>query len=328
MAYVTSIVMGILPMVIYALFVWRIDRWEKEPLPLVIAVFIWGFLPSAIFALIAQMILGVPGALLSAIHPLIGEIFGGTIVAPITEELIKGFALALLFIFYRHEIDSVLDGIVYGCLAGFGFAAIENILYFFSQAAENPADLWVLIFLRAFVFGLNHAAYTSFIGIGFALARFAKDPILRFVYVVLGLTGAILMHAMHNFLVTFGGVGAIFAIAADWIGILGLFALVGFCVIHENGWIQKYLTEEVEAGVISQEQATDAASYWKRSSLNFFVLGPRKFFERRQLLHDITELAYKKHQLKRLGEDVKISGRIATLRQELTALQDNASVTV
>ncbi len=328
MPYFISVVMGVLPMVIYALFVWRIDRWEKEPLSLVIAVFIWGFLPSAVFALIAQIILGVPGALLSAIHPLIGEIFGGTIVAPITEELIKGVALALLFVFYRHEIDSVLDGIVYGCLAGFGFAAIENILYFFSQAFENPADLWGLIFLRAFVFGLNHAAYTSFTGIGFALARFTKTPALRIVYPILGVIGAILMHAMHNFLVTIGGFAALFALTADWIGILGLFALVGFCVVHENGWIQKYLVEEVEAGVISQQQAADAASYWKRSSLNFFVLGPRRYFEHRKLLHDITELAYKKHQLKRLGEDIKVSERIATLRHELAALQEQNVLTV
>ncbi len=313
-------------MLIYALFVWRIDRWEKEPIGLVLAVFVWGFVPSAVVALILQIILGAPEALLSAIHPLIGEIFGGTIVAPITEELIKGVALALLFIFYRQEIDSVLDGIVYGCLAGFGFAAIENILYFFSQAYADPADLWALIFFRAFVFGLNHAAYTSFIGIGFAVARFTKSTQLRLLAIGLGFGGAMFMHALHNFLVTIGGTGAIFALAADWIGILGLFILVGYCIIHENGWIKRYLAEEVRDGVISMKQAQDAASYWKRSSLNVFRLGIQKHRAERAALHNITELAYKKHQLKKLGNDPKVTARIDTLRSGLIASQTDTVV--
>ena len=39
-------------MILYALLIWRIDRWEKEPLPLVIAAFAWGGIPSVVLALI------------------------------------------------------------------------------------------------------------------------------------------------------------------------------------------------------------------------------------------------------------------------------------
>ena len=49
--FLASIVLGIVPMVIYALIVWRLDRWEKEPFPLMLAAFCWGAIPSVIFAI-------------------------------------------------------------------------------------------------------------------------------------------------------------------------------------------------------------------------------------------------------------------------------------
>jgi len=52
-----SVVMGLVPMLIYAGFLWWLDRWEKEPLHLLAAAFLWGFIPSAVIALIAQVIL-------------------------------------------------------------------------------------------------------------------------------------------------------------------------------------------------------------------------------------------------------------------------------
>src|SRR5258706_16467628 len=55
-----SIVMGIVPMLIYATLLWWLDRWEKEPIPLLVAAFLWGFIPSAIGALVLQLILDIP----------------------------------------------------------------------------------------------------------------------------------------------------------------------------------------------------------------------------------------------------------------------------
>lgn len=54
----------------------------------------------------------------------------GAVVALLTEELFRGSALGLLFVFFRDEIDSAIDGILYGALVGFGFVAVENTLYF------------------------------------------------------------------------------------------------------------------------------------------------------------------------------------------------------
>ena len=49
-------------MVIYALIIWRVDCWEKELLPLMLAAFLWGSIPAIFFALIAQEGLYIPVA--------------------------------------------------------------------------------------------------------------------------------------------------------------------------------------------------------------------------------------------------------------------------
>ena len=125
-----SIFLGIVPMSLYAFVIWRIDRWEREPFHLIIAAFLWGAVPSIIFAIIAQNILGFPAEPSTRETTLIGELIQASIVAPITEEIAKGFGLALIFLIFRREIDSVLDGLIYGSMIGFGFSAIEDVLYF------------------------------------------------------------------------------------------------------------------------------------------------------------------------------------------------------
>ena len=46
------LVVGILPMIVYAFVLWWFDRYEKEPLGLLIAAFLWGAIPAIIFSLI------------------------------------------------------------------------------------------------------------------------------------------------------------------------------------------------------------------------------------------------------------------------------------
>ena len=55
-----SLVVGILPMVVYAIILWWFDRYEKEPMALLIAAFLWGAVPAIIFSLIFQVLLDIP----------------------------------------------------------------------------------------------------------------------------------------------------------------------------------------------------------------------------------------------------------------------------
>lgn len=162
--------LSFVPMLIYALALWWLDRFEKEPLHLLALAFLWGAVPSIILSLILEIIFDIPITLLAG-SALTYDLLGSSIAAPLIEEGTKAVALVALFLFFRHEIDSPLDGVIYGGMVGFGFAAVENLFYLFGAYAEGGLGgvAW-LAFLRAGLFGLNHAMYTGFTGLGIALA--------------------------------------------------------------------------------------------------------------------------------------------------------------
>ena len=241
--FLASVVLGIVPMVVYALIVWRIDRWEKEPFHLLLAAFLWGAVPSIIFALISQLALGATPAGPEGELSLMSELYEASVLAPLTEELIKGFGLFLIFKFFGKEIYSVLDGLIYGSMVGFGFSAVENVLYFSGQ--PDLGSLIVLFFLRAFIFGMLHALFTGLTGVGFALGKFSSRLSMKFLCPMLGLGAAMMTHALHNYFATLGGEHLLFAIAGVTCGLLGFAATVTLCLTHESRWIRIHLSGEV-----------------------------------------------------------------------------------
>lgn len=310
--FLASIVLGIVPMVIYALIVWRIDRWEKEPFSLILAAFLWGAVPSIFFALIAQTVLGIPPGEGGEVS-LMSELYAASFLAPLTEEIFKGLGLIILFRRYRDEIDSVLDGLVYGSVVGFGFAAVENIFYFAGQ--PDAGSLIFLFFLRAFVFGMLHALFTGLLGVGLALGKFSSSPLMKFLWPATGLGLAMFTHALHNYFATLGGTHLLYAVLGVTIGMIWFITMIVVCLRHENRWIRIQLSEEVARGVLCAEQAIDAATFWTRSSLSGFSQGFGLVFKRKRLLHEATELAFQKQKLERLGPDPVREMRIHELRE-------------
>lgn len=315
--FLASLILGFAPMTIYALIVWRIDRWEKEPFPLLLAAFLWGSIPAVIFAIIAQVILEIPVAEFSGDAALLGELYQASLIAPVSEEITKGLGLILIFLLFRREIDSVLDGLIYGSMIGFGFSAVENVLYFAGQT--DPAGLMLLFFLRAFVFGMLHALFTGLFGVGLALGKFSTRPLMKFLWPALGLALAMITHALHNYFATLGGEHLLFAVIGVTLGVTWFATTIILCLWHENRWIRIHLADEVGSGILFAEQALDAARFWTRSSLAFFTTGPAAL-SRHRLLHEATELAFEKRRQERFGVRPGCHLRLETLRERVRHL--------
>lgn len=309
--FLASVVLGIVPMVVYALVVWRLDRWEKEPFPLLLAAFFWGAVPSILFALVAQLVFGSPPAPEGSEVSLLSELYDASFLAPLTEELVKAFGVFLIFRIFHREVDSVLDGLIYGSMVGFGFSAVENIFYFAGQA--DAGSLIFLFFLRAFIFGMLHALFTGLFGVGLALGKFSSNPLGKVFWPVIGLGAAMATHSLHNYFATLGGEHLLYAILGVTIGMLWFGVTAWVCLYHENRWIRIQLSEEVERGVLFAEQALSAADFWKRSSL----FGG---WNRRRLFHEATELAYQKQKAERHGKNVETEALIASLRERVRSL--------
>jgi RsiW-degrading membrane proteinase PrsW (M82 family) len=130
---------AVLPFVLsfaWLFFVRRFDRMRPEPVWLVVATFVLGGL-AIVPAGLAEMGLGMispwldPGlATLGGqawALPLSIAVF--TVVVGGVEEVAK-YGAAWGLAAQRKEFDEPVDGIIYGCAAALGFAAVENIKYF------------------------------------------------------------------------------------------------------------------------------------------------------------------------------------------------------
>ena len=149
---------------------------------------------------IDQYVLGTP------------ETWSAAIVAPITEEAAKGLFILLLLWMRRHEIDGVLDGIVYAGMVGVGFAFTENILYlgaaYMGGDDVGPGGFGSAIgvfVVRGIFSPFAHPLFTAFIGVGVGYAVVSRSGAARFLAPLVGYVLAVTAHAVWNGSAFFGG---------------------------------------------------------------------------------------------------------------------------
>ena len=285
-----TILLAAVPTALYSWMLWRLDRYEREPLHLLAVTFLWGALPALLVAVLAEVLLGRLG------EHIFQPTHEATLIAPLVEEPLKALALIALFLFVRREFNGVLDGIVYGALIGFGFAMSENALYYLANP-ERLAPLWLL---RSVLFGFNHAFFTSIVGIALGLVRL--DPRRWLGYAVLpgALALAIAMHALHNAAVQAGPAGTFLAWLATSGGVLVVLAVALLAQRNERHWVETQLTGEVAASVIDTDDLHTVCTPSQRFSAELGVLlrqGWLSYRHHRRFHHLMIELAFTKHQL-------------------------------
>jgi len=317
-----AVTVGVVPMVGYALVLWWFDRYEKEPVGLLLAAFVWGAVPAVIFSLIVELVLGLPISLVVA--PETASFVGAAVVAPVAEELFKGAALALLFLFFAGEMDSLIDGVLYGGLVGFGFAAVENILYFGGSLMEAGFGQFVaLAFFRAVLFGLNHAMFTGLIGLGLAWGRSASSTVVKVAAPLVGLGAGIGAHAIHNASVTLGaelGWPCLLAFASDWGAVAMLLGIIVWTSVREQQWIEAWLEDEVERGTLSREDYEVVSSYTARMGerMEAILSGDvERWWVLGQYHRMATELAFNRRRASRFPEDEQAEARVERLRSKV-----------
>jgi RsiW-degrading membrane proteinase PrsW (M82 family) len=325
MAFLGALFFGFVPMFLYAAFVNWLDRYEKEPKLLLGAAFVWGMVIAAGGAFILNTAFGI------GIYALTGSEgaaeFGTTsIAAPIIEEGLKGLAVLIVFLLFRSEFDSVLDGIIYAAITAMGFAAVENVLYIYRNGfLESGWDgFWTLVIIRLLVSWM-HPFFTSFTGIGLAIARLNRNTLVKLIAVPTGYVVAVLSHAFHNtFSTLLGGAGGFFlGLIADYFGYVCMLAFIIWLVVRERNILKKQLMEEVSNGAISQKQYNTAISFF-RTGVQFSALTSGSLFATNQFYQTLGELAHKKEQLAQLGEERGNSKIIAKLRADLVQLAPRA----
>jgi len=199
---------ALVPALGFAGLVLFVGRRERETWAPVATALLWGGTVAAV----AAFTLNEAALRAAAEHP--ARVLVPRLVAPIVEELSKASALVVVAFAWRRTLTGVRDGIVYGALAGLGFAATENLGYYTLAAVQGGAPgLARALYIRGVLQGLNHAAFTATTGaaVGAALGRVGRshatgarremgvrDGVGAGGIVVAGLALAVAVHAVWN----------------------------------------------------------------------------------------------------------------------------------
>ncbi len=325
MALLATLFFGFAPMFLFAYILYWLDRYEKEPIVLLGAVFAWGMIVAAGGAYILNTLFGVTIFVVTGSES-VSDLAMGSISAPIVEETLKGMAVLLVFLIFHREFDSVLDGIIYAGVAALGFAATENSIYIWRGfEAGGWAGLLQLTFIRVILVGWQHPFYTSFIGIGLAMARLNRSLAIKMIVPVVGFGIAMLTHSIHNTLASFAdGLTCLFGLFLDWSGVLFMFAVILWATWVERANIIHHLREEVEMGLISKAQYQTASSALARGLACFSALFNGRYSATTRFYQTCAELAHKKEQLRRLGQRDGAVSLIQQHRAELAQLAPQA----
>jgi protease PrsW len=334
-----SVTAASIPALIYATIVLHLDRYEVEPLRALVACFIWGAVGAILFSLVTGLLFQF--AVEEALGAQTAEATSVVIGAPLVEESFKGIAVLAVLIFARDEIDSTLDGLVYGALVGVGFAMTENILYLGQAYLEGGLrEFGTLVLAREVLGGFGHPAYTAITGaaIGWSRGRYGRG-IARVVVPILGWALAVALHIAWN-----GGLVLTTALMDEDAGLLQPVAVQTAIVIvpavlvlyvvarlsarHELGILREELRAEVERGTITQDEYTAIvdAEERQRALASVQARGGRALRRRQQAFFSTAaDLALRNHHrhqgepsnANQAARDDVDRERLLTLRREL-----------
>jgi len=223
-------VLSVLPASFVALTVWYWDPTTREPFELVAITFLLSMV-FASFAAVVNTVLAPGFQVLGGVGVVL---YFFLVVGPI-EETVKWLAIRVRA-YHSDAFRTVIDGVVYGAVAGLGFAAIENFVYITGSAVETaPAGASgqleyaaLTAAARAFV-GPGHIVFSAWAGFYLGLAKFNPDnwaPIA-----VKGLLIAAFIHGLYNTMV-----GSVPFAAAAGIGVPPGLAFIGTVIAFHTGW--------------------------------------------------------------------------------------------
>ncbi len=186
------IVSAILPATVLMIYVYRLDRIEKEPVVLVGRLILMGVMAAMVSMLLEKVVEGLFPAFISETDPHYIIFFAFIAVAAVEES--AKFVLLKKRTWREPNFNYMFDGIVYAAAVSMGFAAIENIGYLFSFGLSVAP-------LRALLAIPGHLSFAVFMGVFYGRARLWEnrgDHKKSLLCLVISLFSAIFLHGFYD----------------------------------------------------------------------------------------------------------------------------------
>lgn len=183
-------VIAVIPGIALTLAAYLTDRYDREPISLLMKVFILGCLSVIPAAIVENFLMSF-----NIFRWLLGPAYQAFIVAGLTEEFFKR-EVVLRTAFRSHAFDEKLDGIIYAAFSALGFATVENIIYVVFRFTTNPH-----IGIYRGVFSVPaHMLFAVTMGYYLSLAKFSQKDITNRHYLRRSWLIPAILHGTFNFI--------------------------------------------------------------------------------------------------------------------------------
>lgn len=180
------LILATAPVIVILIYVYIRDKYEKEPLGLLLKALLAGALTTIPILLVGTWL----SKYFVYFSGLQAAAYNAFIVAALNEEFFK-FA-ALFFLIWRHkEFDEKFDGIVYAVFVSLGFAWIENIMYVLQYGQD-------VAYSRAVTAVPMHAILGITMGYYFSMAKFFENR--KNINLILAIFMPVLLHGIYDFI--------------------------------------------------------------------------------------------------------------------------------
>lgn len=180
------LILSLAPVVVIATYIYYRDKYEKEPIRLLLFSLLVGGLTVIPILFIEQFL----SSFSTFFNGLVAAAWKAFVVAAFSEELFKYLALYLL-IWKSPEFNEKFDGIVYATYVSLGFAGVENVLYVMEGGLSTGV-------MRAITAVPAHAIFGITMGFYFGLAKFYEKDRSRLK--IKALAYPILLHGIYDFI--------------------------------------------------------------------------------------------------------------------------------
>ncbi len=241
-------------MTLYLILIWRYDRFDREPVPLLLKNFFWGAFGAVLFAFIGSYVFSSFYRYFQTFF-VSRQNFELILLAPLVEESTKG--VFLFSTVANRKFDNITDGLVYGGAIGLGFGMTENFLYFLSNSSN--LGTWVVIMvIRTLFSGVMHCISTGLLGAVLGYAKF-RSLTIRLISVPVGLAVAMFIHMGWNFSVAALGSISIGVFFLTLCMVLFVFVF-RFSLRTEKKMIFAELSEEASEGLLPSQHVSILSS--------------------------------------------------------------------
>ncbi|KQW49079.1 hypothetical protein ASC77_10265 [Nocardioides sp. Root1257] len=278
----------------------HIDRWERQPVGLVVAGVVWGAIAATFgFAMTVNT------AMLSIYAKLFGQDWATSwaagATAPFTEEAAKLCGFVLLMGLAPRLVRTANDGLVIGAFIGLGFAAFEDFLYAANSASDafgtDPVVHAVQISFTRFGVGfISHPLFSALVcsGAVYVIGTAAQPRrVLR------GLGFILAGMFLHFTWDDAGGLGQGNGLLL--LAVMALSAATGFTILavafraagpREHQFVRDILAPEIAAGTVTSEEVEAVVDRVERKRFTKAAPSHRAKKARKHLRRAILDLTH------------------------------------